>query len=60
MEQKSIEQLIYQETEERLKEMESDTYEFPKKMTKVDYIIIAVSVIASVGLIAACMLGVIK
>ncbi len=60
MEQKSIEQLIYQETEERLKEMESDTYEFPKKMTKVDYIIIAVSVIASLGLIAACMLGVIK
>ena len=60
MEQKSIEQLIYQETEERLKEMESDTYEFPKKMNKVDYIIIAVSVIASLGLIAACMLGVIK
>lgn len=60
MEQKSIEQLIYQETEKRLKEMESDTYEFPKKMTKIDYIIIAVSVIASLGLIAACMLGVIK
>ena len=60
MEQKSIEQLIYQETEERLKEMESDTYEFPKKMTKVDYIIIAVSVIVSLGLIAACMLEVIK
>lgn len=53
MEQKSIEQLIYQETEKRLKEMESDTYEFPKKMTKVDYIIIAVSVIVSLGLIAA-------
>lgn len=31
--QGSIEQLIYEETERRLEIMQSDTYEFPKKMT---------------------------
>lgn len=34
--QGSIEQLIYEETERRLEIMQSDTYEFPKKMTRVD------------------------
>ena len=33
--QGSIEQLIYEETERRLEIMQSDTYEFPKKMTRV-------------------------
>ena len=55
--QGSIEQLIYEETERRLEIMQSDTYEFPKKMTRVDYGIIIASVAASRVLIVNCMLG---
>ena len=55
--QGSIEQLIYEETERRLEVMQSDTYEFPKKMTRVDYGIIIASVAASLVLIVTCMLG---
>ena len=54
--QGSIEQLIYEETERR-EIMQSDTYEFPKKMTRVDYGIIIASVAASLVLIVTCMLG---
>ena len=49
--QGSIEQLIYEETERRLEIMQSDTYEFPKKMTRVDYGIILASVAASLEMI---------
>lgn len=52
-----IEQLIYEETERRLEIMQSDFYEFPKKMTRVDYGIIIASVAASLVLIVTCMLG---
>ena len=55
--QGSIEQLIYEEPERRLEIMQSDTYEFPKKMTRVDYGIIIASVAASLVLIVTCMLG---
>lgn len=55
--QGSIEQLICEETERRLEIMQSDTYEFPKKMTRVDYGIIIASVAASLVLIVTCMLG---
>lgn len=55
--QGSIEQLIYEETERRLEIMQSDTYEFPKKMTRIDYGIIIASVAASLVLIVTCMLG---
>ena len=55
--QGSIEQLIYEETERRREIMQSDTYEFPKKMTRVDYGIIIASVAASLVLIVTCMLG---
>ena len=55
--QGSIEQLIYEETERRLEIMQADTYEFPKKMTRVDYGIIIASVAASLVLIVTCMLG---
>ena len=55
--QGSIEQRIYEETERRLEIMQSDTYEFPKKMTRVDYGIIIASVAASLVLIVTCMLG---
>lgn len=52
-----IEQLIYEETERRLEIMQSDSYEFPKKMTRVDYGTIIASVAASLVLIVTCMLG---
>lgn len=52
-----IEQLIYEETERRLEIMQSDSYEFPKKMTRIDYGIIIASVAASLVLIVTCMLG---
>ena len=52
-----IEQLLYEETERRLEIMQSDSYEFPKKMTRVDYGIIIASVAASLVLIVTCMLG---
>ena len=52
-----IEQLIYEETERRLEIMQSDSYEFPKKITRVDYGIIIASVAASLVLIVTCMLG---
>ena len=52
-----IEQLIYEETERRLEILQSDSYEFPKKMTRVDYGIIIASVAASLVLIVTCMLG---
>ena len=52
-----IEQLIYEETERRLEIMQSESYEFPKKMTRVDYGIIIASVAASLVLIVTCMLG---
>ena len=55
--QGSIEQLIYEETERRLEIMQSDTYELPNKMTRVDYGIIIASVAASLVLIVTCMLG---
>ena len=55
--QGSIEQLIYEETERRLEIMQADTYEFPTKMTRVDYGIIIASVAASLVLIVTCMLG---
>ena len=52
-----IEQLIYEETARRLEIMQAASYEFPKKMTRVDYGIIIASVAASLVLIVTCMLG---
>ena len=37
--------------------MQSDFYEFPKTMTRVDYGIMIASVAASLVLIVTCMLG---
>lgn len=56
----SIEELINSETENRLKEMEQPGYEFPKKIGKVDMIVMAVGFVASLLLIILCMTGVIK
>ncbi|MBO4289448.1 MAG: hypothetical protein J5865_05020 [Lachnospiraceae bacterium] len=57
--EKSIEELIYEETDQRLKEMASPDYEFPKKADKWDWIGIAASCAVCLLLIILCMTGVI-
>lgn len=55
----NIEQMIYEETEKRLKVMESDDYEFPERSGKGDYIAVAFCVVCSIVLIVLCATGVI-
>ena len=57
--EKTIEELIYEETDQRLKEMASPDYEFPKKANKWDWIGILASCIICGLLIVLCMTGVI-
>ena len=57
--EKSIEELIYEETEQRLKEMSSPSYEFPAKANRADYLWIAATTSICLVLIALCMAGVI-
>lgn len=56
---KSIEELIYEETDERLKQMSSPDYLFPKQLDKIDVIVIIALIIVSMLLIILCMTGVI-
>ena len=57
--EKSIEELIYEETDQRLKEMADPGYQFPKKADMKDVIgIIALTGVCLV-LIVLCMTGVI-
>ena len=58
--EKSIEQIIYDETKKRLETMESPEYPFPPKISKADVISIIVSIALCGVLILACMIGVIK
>ena len=58
--EKSIEELIYEETDKRLKEMQAPGYEFPPKATKADYLGIVLAIGASLLLIVLCMTGVIQ
>ncbi len=57
--EKSIEELIAEETAARLKEMGSKTYQFPKKATVADAIGIVCAIGVSLVLIVLCMTGVI-
>ena len=57
--EKSIEELIYEETEQRLKEMGTASYQFPKKANKADYIGILAAIFVCLALIILCMAGVI-
>ena len=57
---KSIEELIYEETENRLSIMENPDYEFPKRITKVDITAIVGGIITCAVLILLCMVGVIE
>ena len=58
--EKSIDELIYEETDSRLKEMSAPDYVFPQKADKKDVIGIVVLSVASILLIILCMVGVIK
>ena len=57
--EKSIEELIYEETEQRLKEMSTPSYKFPEKANRADYIGIAAAVVGCLAFIVLCMTGVI-
>lgn len=56
---KSIEELIYEETDRRLKEMADPAYPWPRKADKNDAIAIVVGICISLLLIILCMTGVI-
>ena len=57
--EKSIEELIYEETDKRLKEMAAPGYQFPEKADKKDFAFIAGSCAVCLVLIILCMTGVI-
>ena len=57
--EKSIEEVIIEETERRLKEMSAANYQFPKKADRTDAAGIAIMVGISAVLILLCMMGVI-
>ncbi len=57
--EKTIEELIYEETDQRLKKMASPDYKFPAKVDKKDAIGILAAVGVSSVLIVLCMTGVI-
>ena len=57
--EKSIEELIYEETNQRLKEMSAPDYPWPKKADWRDAIAIIAGISISLLLIVLCMAGVI-
>jgi len=57
--EKTIEELIYEETDQRLKEMAAPAYSWPTKADKKDAIAIVAGIIVSLLLIILCMTGVI-
>ncbi len=58
--EKSIEELIYEETDQRLKVMAQPDYPWPKKADKKDAAAIVVGIAVSLVLIVLCMTGVIS
>lgn len=58
--EKTIEEVIYEETEKRLAIMAADDYEFPKEMNKTDLIAIMSSIGICAILMLLCMTGVIQ
>ena len=57
--EKTIEELIYEETEQRLREMSASDYQFPQKANKLDAIGIIAAAAVCLYLIVLCMTGVI-
>ena len=58
--EKSIEELIYEETKNRLNKMSSPEYIFPEKASIADHVGIVVVVIVCLILVTLCMMGVIS
>lgn len=56
--EKSIEELIEEETKKRLNDMESDDYQFPRRATIADAVCIIAGICISLILIILCMTGV--
>ena len=59
MKKDNIEELIYEETNKRLAIMSSKEYNYPPKVTNIDFIIIISLLVVSVIFIVMCMTGVI-
>lgn len=57
--EKTIEELIYEETEQRLRQMAAPDYTFPQKADKKDAVAIVACIGISLLLIVMCMTGVI-
>lgn len=57
--EKTIEQLIYEETEERLRQMQASEYRFPEQANWKDGVGILLLIGVSTLLIVLCMMGVI-
>ena len=57
--EKSIEELIYEETDQRLKEMADPSYQFPQEADRRDILGIIAAASISLLLIILCMTGVI-
>lgn len=57
--EKTIEELIYEETDQRLKEMAAPGYSFPERAGKGDLVGIVASCAVCFVLILLCMTGVI-
>ncbi len=58
--EKTIDEIVSEETENRLAEMASPDYEFPAKIKKSDVIAMIALVAGSLILIGLCMIGVIN
>lgn len=59
MSEKSLEEVITEETSKRLELMNKKDYEFPEQLTKFDWVWIVILIVASMILILLCMMGVI-
>ena len=57
--EKTIEEVIYEETEKRIAEMQSPDYVFPKRLDHRDIVVILASMGISGLLLLLCMVGVI-
>lgn len=57
--EKTIEELIYEETDKRLTIMEGPGYQFPQKANRADVIGIVAAIGLSLILVVLCMTGVI-
>ena len=60
MKEKTIDELIYEETDQRLKEMASPEYVFPEKADRKDAFGIVAAIAVCLLLIILCMTGVIE